>query len=949
MLGDPLGRAIRRLLRRVSTAPGVDVSDAELLERFVRSRDQAAIETLLWRHGPMVLTTCRRMLGHHADSEDCFQATFLVLCRRAGTIAKRRSVGSWLYKVAYRICLRERAARRRRPGSSPGAAEPVAAETVSDMELRELRFILDEELNRLPERYRAPLVLHYLESKTVEQTAQELGWAQGTVSSRLARGKELLRVRQVRRGATLSVASASALLGRQAASAALPPGLTRSTVHLLVAGAPAGPAAEVARSFLRTQLLSRLKWACVLLLALGTAAGAGLALSRATPDHHRAGQTIAPDASAVREQIAGLDQDGDPLPARAKLRLGSVRFRHADVLLALAYSRDGRTLVSAGRMGGIRTWDAATGQPRTLVRYPPLAATDCTALSADGNLLATEGVLEGPRGFRPVPFPVDVRIANVSPDVPVRRLEVPGRNVRVRSVSFSRDGRYLAAGGDSDTIMLWDVATGQLVRRFPGTKGNVKIRAVALSPDGNLLVAIAVEEPPEEPRPLPLGAFDQTLRLWDTTTGVEQPPPLLNANGITALAFSADGRLLACGRVTGEISLWSPHTGRLLGTLASDDNKGPSGKVEPVSQVAFTADGSVLATTGDEGSVRLWEVKSGGMRVLRPAAATSSRGLAFSPDDRTLAVATHWQLGHEITLWDVTSGQRIEVTKAPLTGPCFATHSRDGKTLLTACTGDKVRFRDARGRESSAPLDLGGGGLSVSPDGTLAYSGGWVWDMATGRQLLQTLAEYETFSPDQRFLAAVTPNGTVSVWETTTLRKLWDARPDHAERQCVAFSVDSKTIAWGTEWGYVTLHDAPTGKQLCRLRCPGPCWQVAFCPDGRTLAAAGENYVQLWDLSSRRVVRQLEQAPPELRRLAHWPGRRMAFSADGTILAAAGVHNTIRLWEVPTGRELPTLSGHWGSIVSLDFAPDGKTLVSGSDDTTALVWDISAVAGGRNP
>jgi len=144
-------------------APSVEVSDAELLERFVRFRDEVAIETLLWRHGPMVLTTCRRLLDHHADSEDCFQATFLVLCRRAGRITKRRSVGSWLYKVAYRICLRLRAARLRQPVCSPEVPERAAAETVPDIERRELRSLLDAELNRLPERYRAPLVLHYLE------------------------------------------------------------------------------------------------------------------------------------------------------------------------------------------------------------------------------------------------------------------------------------------------------------------------------------------------------------------------------------------------------------------------------------------------------------------------------------------------------------------------------------------------------------------------------------------------------------------------------------------------------------------------------------------------------------------------------------------------------------------------------------------------------------------
>jgi WD40 repeat protein len=863
-----------------------------------------------------------------------------------------------LYKVAYRICLRARAVRSSQPISMPAGSEPQAAQTVSDAETWDLRRVLDEELNRLPERYRAPLVLHYLQEKTVEQVAQEFGWRQGTVCSRLARGKELLRFRLTCRGLTISVVGLAAALAPAPATAALPPILARTALHASLTGGGSKYAIVLAQDFLRKQVLSRLKWALTLLIAVGTAAaGTGVMLSRDQPEVPGLEGDTAAHLSAVVERPTRVDQDGDPLPRGAVLRLGSARFRHADVILAMAYSSDGHTLVSAGRMGRIRTWDAATGRPRTLFRYPPLMTNyGCAALSADGKFLATEGVIEGQHGISPIPFPVEVRIAQLSTDVPVRRLEVHGRNVRVHSVTFSRDGRYLAAGGESDTIMLWDFPTGQVIRRFPATGNNV-IKALALSPDGKLLVSIAAEvsipkvslgNSPE--RWMPLGTPNQTLQVWDTTTGVERPLRTLNAGGISALAFSADGQVLAFGRATGEISLWNPHTDRLIGTLVSDGNKGPSGRIEAVSQVAFTADGNLLATTGGEGSVRLWDAKSGEMRVLQGPNGSDRWVLALSPDDRTLAVAAKWQLGSEITLWDVTAGQRINVTKVPLTGPCFAAYSPDGKTLLTACTGDKVRFWNAQGGESSAAFDLGGHGLALSPDGTMACSSGCLWNMATGQLLLRLSGfENESFSPDQRLLATTSNNRIVSVWETATLRKLWDVQgTDAVERQRVAFSVDSKTIAWGTTWKYVTLRDALTGKELDRLRCPGPCWQVAFCPDGRTLAAAGENYIQLWDLSSKRMVRQLEEAPSEHRRLAYWPGRRMAFSPSGAILAAAGVNNTICLWEVATGQELATLSGHWGPIVSLGFAPDGKTLASGSEDTTALVWDLSTIAGKTN-
>jgi RNA polymerase sigma factor (sigma-70 family) len=178
------------------------------------------------------------LLGSLPDAEDAFQATFLVLCRKARTIARHQSLGSWLYKVAFRICLGARATRQRQPGELPIGAAPAASESVSPLATHEMRAVLDEELNRLPEKYRAPLVLHYLESKTVEQTAAELGWPYGTVCVRLTRGKDRLRVRLVRRGLTLSTGAIAALLAQEAASAAIAPGLAQATIQAAVASAP---------------------------------------------------------------------------------------------------------------------------------------------------------------------------------------------------------------------------------------------------------------------------------------------------------------------------------------------------------------------------------------------------------------------------------------------------------------------------------------------------------------------------------------------------------------------------------------------------------------------------------------------------------------------------------------------------------------------------------------
>ena len=178
------------------TAPAADqVSDGQLLRWFVVWQDARAFEALVRRHGPMVLSVCRRLLGDDHDAEDAFQATFLVLARKAGVIGKPDLLAGWLYRVATRTAAKARVqAARRRFHESRAAVAPVA-DPLPDASRRDLGSALTAELAGLPERYRAPLVLCYLEGKTNGEAARQLGCPAGSMSSRLARGRELLRQR----------------------------------------------------------------------------------------------------------------------------------------------------------------------------------------------------------------------------------------------------------------------------------------------------------------------------------------------------------------------------------------------------------------------------------------------------------------------------------------------------------------------------------------------------------------------------------------------------------------------------------------------------------------------------------------------------------------------------------------------------------------------------------
>jgi RNA polymerase sigma factor (sigma-70 family) len=291
MANNPVNQVVRHL-RRVAFLHGAGETDGQLLRRFIESRDEAAFEALLRRHGPMVLNVCQRIVRNRADAEDAFQSTFLVLVRKADSVKPREKVGNWLYGVAYQTAIRVKAMSARRSTREKQVA--AMPETASRERRDDWTPLLDQELSRLPEKYRTPIVLCDLEGRSRKEVARQLGWAEGSLSSRLARGRAMLAKRLTRHGLALSAETLAFSLSRNTASACLPPSLVSATVKAasVIAAGPAAATtlisaqvAAITEGILKTMLLTKLKTmaivSCIVCL-LGVGVGASL-LSGQTP------------------------------------------------------------------------------------------------------------------------------------------------------------------------------------------------------------------------------------------------------------------------------------------------------------------------------------------------------------------------------------------------------------------------------------------------------------------------------------------------------------------------------------------------------------------------------------------------------------------------------------------------------------------------------------------
>jgi WD40 repeat protein len=665
---------------------------------------------------------------------------------------------------------------------------------------------------------------------------------------------------------------------------------------------------------------------------------------------------------------AADDPYGDPLPDGARLRLGTARMRHPTTVTPNALTPDGKFLVGGGSRG-LTYVDVTTGKVAREVGPFEGVFGNLVAFSKDGKrAVATE--FSGVWVCATDTAKVLAKVSRAVPSGPA-------------GVSLAADGRRMAVGGVRSfdekakdplpTAIVWDVDGDRELSRVRASQNNTVY--VALSPDGTRLATWGIHsEPDRKDPPRPEGDPNRLVQFWDATTGKEAARVRVPSRYTPfAVAFSPDGSLAAVAGGEGAIHLLDPATGAEKGMLLGRSGQGRV--------LAFGSDGKTLAAGGEDGSVQRWTVPDG-----KPLGTTeppdypySPRGIVFPDNDRAVA----WGPDKSASLvWEVPSGMLLSPAgghRDAITGVAVA----GGKEIITTgAAGTVIRWDLATGKELGrvalkrpargfAP-DVVTGEVRVSPDGTRAIAadgagGIGIHDLPSGLQRFAIPADFvrdgtTAFSADGSKLLIATRTtdarkypARVTVWDAATGRKLGAVElpglqsaaaalsPDGTTLVTVGLRTDAKNPNRAKDF-VVTGWELATGKKLGEYIEPGGFGMpgVAVAGDNRlAVVIAPRGRAVVVDVVTGKAVRELDlgkrqaDAPPVI-------------SPDGKTVAIPATREpssdgmyAVLLLDIESGRLTKTLGGLRTAPTALAFSPDGKALVTGSRDTTALVWDVA--------
>jgi RNA polymerase sigma factor (sigma-70 family) len=962
IMADSFGHVLSHIQRWTSPRLG-DLSDAVLLERFVRSRDESAFAALVARHGGMVLRSCRRVLGDVYEAEDAFQATFLILARKAHTLRQSAALPGFLHCIARRVALKARHKSAVRAGEERLAEEvpDSSADPLARLTARELLTVFDEELSRLPMAQQSAVMLCCLEGHTQEEAARLLGWTAGSLRGHLDRGRNRLLARLLRRGISLPAALAVVVLSRGEAATAR---LLQTTVKAALDGGMSSSSAVLAQGILQTMFVRKLAGMTAATLTLALAASVALTLASRVPVAE-APEDKTPAVPVVRKSAeappaARVDRYGDPLPPHALARFGSVRYRHQWTIFTSAISPDGRLLAGAGGQS-VQIWEAETG--RTVQRWSlPSYGSFVLALAfmPDGKNLASYAEVETDTAIKgQSELLTQLRITDVVTGKTIRQFDrakyrAGSKNIGVPYLAFLTGGKQLLLRDQRETVVhLLDAQSGEEIRAF--RCAGDPLHSFATSPDGQLLA---------------VGEHSGTVRLWEVATGKERFALKRHRGSCGALTFSPDNKILASGDAEGAAYLWDVAAGNIVYMLDPKIDQGPGNRLG-VGSLSFAPDGKSLLSSHRYWAV-FWDTTTG--EEIRRMPNEPTRALRYLPDGKTLIAGgdNYWgRVDNMFRFFDVETGKPCRNFDGLGASIQALAYSSDGK-YIAACDGGNTAPPELRVWEVSSGRVVFQNitrdtvhmtALAFSPKADVLAAAHWntitLWDLKSGkprRTLPNTRAAPSgslAFSTDGTKLACAGQDDSIRVWDLANGKELVNLHLEVKEDghppsvRDVTFSPDLRLVAYGG-WGAssIRLRDLSTGKVWKSIHRGGVGWpvNVAFSPDGRTLleTSEGGRKMFLWEVATGQLRRSLS-----LSSFPHWDvafspdGRRIAVTQDPMDRRNLNKEPSIWLFDLASNRPPAKRFGHEGRINVLSFSPDSRILASGSSDTTVLLWDVA--------
>ena len=535
--------------------------------------------------------------------------------------------------------------------------------------------------------------------------------------------------------------------------------------------------------------------------------------------------------------------------------------------VSVAYSPDATKLAVAYYQGRIQTFDAKTGL-LLLTMNGDAYATMHISYSPDGNTLASAGADQ------------EVTIWNATSGKEAAKLK--GHTSTVLSCVYSPDGDLLASGSMDGTVRIWNAKSGQMRSILDPRDGSWK-SCVCFSPDGKNLAA---------------GSY-KMIRVWDATTG----QPLFSMSGhsdqVFSISYSLDGARLVSSSSDNTLKLWNANTGEDLRTFKGHEKFALS--------VAFCPDGEHIVSAGGDGTVKIWDTKAR-PEALRLSGASNSSSIQFSPDGRRV-VTSHYA-GAKVRIYDVLTGECLFKMRGEENVPArTAVYSTDGSRVAAG-----------------------------SDDGTIA-----VWNAINGDRIFMlrghsAMVTSLAFSQNGQRLASASMDHSIKLWNPKTGEETITLKGHTAWVNCIAYSPDGCCLASASGDGTVKMWDAETGKELSTLSGHrGDVTTLAFRPDGKRLASAGEDEsIIIWEPSARKGLLVLKGHTGRI--------SSVVFTPDGQRLASASHDYSVKIWDATdaaTGEVLMTIKA-LDSVNGVVFAPDGRRLGIASAETT-IIWDATNV------